>query len=50
MNPTTCRLDRADLDRGAVRREIARGLAGADDDELFLETAGPKRTALTMTC
>ena len=34
---TTSLLDRANLDRDAVRREIARGLAGADDGELFLE-------------
>src|SRR6202047_1673472 len=37
MNPTTSLLDRADLDRDTVRREMARGLAGADDGELFLE-------------
>src|SRR5215510_4399498 len=37
-NPdTTSLLDRANLDRDAVRREVARGLAGADDGELFLE-------------
>src|SRR4029078_8267507 len=30
-------IDRANLDRDAVRREIARGLGGADDGELFLE-------------
>ena len=37
-NPaTTSLLDRANLDRDAVRREIARGLQGADDGELFLE-------------
>src|SRR5215211_7696325 len=37
-NPaTTSLLDRANLDRDAVRRELARGLAGADDGELFLE-------------
>jgi TldD protein len=34
---TTSLLDRANLDRDAVRRELARGLAGADDGELFLE-------------
>jgi len=34
---TTSLLDRANLDRDAVRREVARGLAGADDGELFLE-------------
>src|SRR5947207_12956149 len=37
MNPTTSLLDRANLDRDAVRREVARGLAGADDVEVFLE-------------
>ena len=37
MNPTTSLLDRANLDRDSVRREIARGLEGADDGELFLE-------------
>src|SRR2546430_8388047 len=37
MNPTTSLLDRAHLDRDAVRHEVARGLAGADDGELFLE-------------
>src|SRR5204863_7035152 len=37
-NPAaTSLLDRAKLDRDAVRREVARGLAGADDGELFLE-------------
>ena len=30
-------IDRAGLDRDAVRKEIVRGLAGADDGELFLE-------------
>jgi len=39
MNPTTSLLDRADLDRDAVRHEVARGLSGADDGELFLEYA-----------
>ena len=34
---TTSLIDRANLDRDAVRREIARGLEGADDGELFLE-------------
>src|SRR5258705_13179772 len=34
---TTSLLDRANLDRDAVRREVARGLSGADDGELFLE-------------
>ena len=37
MNPTTSLLDRASLDRDSVRHQIARGLAGADDGELFLE-------------
>src|SRR2546421_7348253 len=36
---TTSLIDRANLDRDAVRREVARGLAGADDGELFLEYA-----------
>src|SRR5258705_9167992 len=39
MNPTTSLLDRANLDRDAVRGEVARGLAGSDDGELFLEYA-----------
>src|SRR5258705_2944132 len=39
MNPTTSLLDRANLDRDAVRGEVARGLSGADDGELFLEYA-----------
>ena len=30
-------LDRANLDRDQVRNEVARGLAGSDDGELFLE-------------
>src|SRR6202163_3773201 len=34
---TTSLLDRANLDRDSVRRELARGLEGADDGELFLE-------------
>jgi TldD protein len=34
---TTSLLDRANLDRDAVRNEMARGLHGADDGELFLE-------------
>src|SRR5437879_13504261 len=34
---TTSLLDRANLDRDQVRHEVARGLAGADDGELFLE-------------
>ena len=37
MNPSTSLLDRASLDRDSVRNEIARGLEGADDGELFLE-------------
>ena len=37
MTPTTSLLDRADLDRDSVRDQVARGLAGADDGELFLE-------------
>src|SRR6201986_2534436 len=37
MNPTTSLLDRANLDRDAVRRGVGRGLSGADDGELFLE-------------
>src|SRR5262252_6345823 len=37
-NPaTTSLLDRANLDRDQVRNELVRGLAGADDGELFLE-------------
>jgi TldD protein len=37
-NPaTTSLLDRANLDRDAVRNELARSLSGADDGELFLE-------------
>ena len=44
-NPTTSLLDRANLDRDAVRREIARGLEGADDGELYLEYARPNRLA-----
>ncbi len=34
---TTSLLDRANLDRDQVRHEVARGLEGADDGELFLE-------------
>ena len=34
---TTSLLDRANLDRDQVRRELLRGLEGADDGELFLE-------------
>src|SRR3984957_19963495 len=37
MTPPTSLLDRAQLDRDAVRHEITRGLSGADDGELFLE-------------
>ena len=37
MTPTTSLLDRANLDRDSVRHQIARGLEGADDGELFLE-------------
>src|SRR2546430_8655256 len=37
MNPTTSLLDRANLDRDSVRHQVARGLEGADDGELFLE-------------
>src|ERR1700704_6064692 len=36
---TTSLIDRANLDRDSVRRELARGLEGADDGELFLEYA-----------
>src|SRR5260370_8099689 len=39
MTPTTSLFDRANLDRDAVRGEVARGLAGSDDGELFLEYA-----------
>ena len=34
---TASLLDRADLDRDEVRHHLVRGLAGADDGELFLE-------------
>src|SRR4030081_1719745 len=37
MIPTTSLLDRANLDRDSVRHQVARGLEGADDGELFLE-------------
>ena len=48
-NPaTTSLLDRANLDRDAVRREVARGLEGADDGELFSSMARPKRWVSTM--
>ena len=36
---TVSLLDRADLDRQAARRHLARGLEGADDGELYLEYA-----------
>jgi TldD protein len=36
-NPTISLLDRAGLDPEAARRQIDRGLEGADDGELFLE-------------
>jgi TldD protein len=36
---TSSLLDRANLDRDSVRQEVARGLSGADDGELFLEYA-----------
>src|SRR5260370_36740094 len=39
MNPTTSLLDRANLDRDSVRHEVARGLEGADDGEVFLESS-----------
>src|SRR3981189_3131602 len=35
--PPTPLLDRANLDRDSVRHQVARGLEGADDGELFLE-------------
>jgi TldD protein len=37
MTPTNSLLDRANLDRDSVRHQVARGLEGADDGELFLE-------------
>src|SRR5215471_1421441 len=37
MNATTSLLDRAGLDKPKVAKIIGRGLAGADDGELFLE-------------
>src|SRR3979411_3458061 len=37
MTPTTSLLDRANLHRDSVRHQVARGLEGADDGELFLE-------------
>src|ERR1700730_3130647 len=39
MTPTTSLLDRANLDRDQVRHQVARGLEGADDGEVFLEYA-----------
>ena len=48
-NPaTTSLLDRANLDRDSVRREIARGLEGADDGELFLEYGQTEALVSTM--
>src|SRR5205807_954366 len=40
--PSTSLLDRANLDRDAVRREVARGLSGADDGALFFEYGQPE--------
>src|SRR3954447_7004253 len=37
MPTTMSLLDRAGLDRDEARRQLARGLEGADDGELFLE-------------
>jgi len=37
ISASTSLLDRAGLDRNDVRKEIVRGLEGADDGELFLE-------------
>ena len=37
LSTTTSLLDRANLDRDSVRHQVARGLAGADDGEMFLE-------------
>ncbi len=37
VSVTSSLLDRAGLDRDDVRKEIVRGLEGADDGELFLE-------------
>src|ERR1700692_145884 len=39
MTPPTSLLDRANLDRDSVGHQIARGLSGADDGELFMEYA-----------
>ncbi|MFZ1090583.1 MAG: DNA gyrase modulator, partial [Xanthobacteraceae bacterium] len=36
---TVSLFERAGLDRGDARRQLARGLEGADDGELFLEYA-----------
>ncbi len=36
-NPTLSLLDRAGLDRNDARRQLARGLEGADDGELYVE-------------
>src|SRR5260370_285196 len=35
--PTSSLIDRAGLDRGQINKIVTRGLAGADDGELFLE-------------
>ena len=37
ISATTSLLERAGLDRDEVRKEVVRGLTGADDGELFLE-------------
>jgi len=37
VSAATSLIDRAGLDRDRVRQELMRGLAGADDGELFLE-------------
>ena len=48
-NPaTTSLLDRANLDRDAVRREIARGLEGPTTASCFWNMARPKRWCSTM--
>src|ERR1700726_3399953 len=36
--PTSSLIDRAGLDRGQINKIVARGLDGADDGELFLES------------
>ena len=41
-NLATSLIDRANLDRDAVRHEIGRGLAGADDGDCSSNTARPK--------